>query len=125
MKSFFSALKSAIEAMWKKAPAIEVAFASALNNLVPVVEELDVIIDPAMAPELNPILDKIKVGLSALKTTIQGAGTKPNIVSIVDSVNANLGALVATAQIKNPELVAKIQEVASIVTPAINEVAAG
>jgi len=125
MKSFFSALKSAIEAMWKKAPAIEVAFASALNNLVPVVEELDVIIDPAMAPELNPILDKIKVGLSALKTTIQGAGTKPNVTSIVDSVNANLGALVATAQIKNPELVAKIQEVAAIVTPAINEVAAG
>jgi len=125
MKSFLSTLKSYIEAMWKKAPAIEVAFASAINNLVPVVEELDAIIDPALAPELNPILDKIKVGLSALKATIQGAGTKPNIVSIVDSVNSNLTALLTTAQVKNPELVAKIQEVAAIVTPAINEVAAG
>ncbi len=123
--SFFSTLKADIEKMWKKAPAIEVAMASAVNDLVPVVEELDLIIDPALAPELNPILDKIKTGLSALKTTIEGAGAKPNVVSIVDSVNANLGALLTTAQVSNPALVAKIQEVAAIVTPAINEVAAG
>jgi len=111
--------------MWKKAPAIEVALDSAVDDLVPVIEKLDVIIDPTLAPELNPILDKIKVGLSALKTTIKGAGSTPSVTSIVDSVNANLTSLVTTAQVKNPELVAQIQEVAAIVTPAINEIAAG
>jgi hypothetical protein len=123
--SFFSVLKADIEKMWKKAPAIEVALASAVNDVVPVVEKLDDVITPELAPELNPILDKIKVGISALKTTIEGAGSTPSLTSIVASVNNNLAALEAAAQVKDPETAAKIQEVASIVTPAINEIAAG
>ena len=124
MSSFFSKLKSAIESMWKKAPAIEVALASAINSLVPVIEGLDVIITPALAPVLNPILDKIKVGLSALKTTIQGAGSSPNVASIVTSINTNLTALVSAAQVKDPATAAKVQAVAAIVTSAVTEIGA-
>ena len=114
--SFFSKLKSAIESMWKKVPAISVAAASAVNYVVPFVESLDEIIVPEYAPILNPILDKIKVGLTALKVTVQDAGPNPNVASIVASVNTNLAALVSAAQIKDAALAGKIQAVATLVT---------
>jgi hypothetical protein len=125
MHSFFSKLKSAIETMWKKAPATEVAAASAINFIVPFVEELDIIITPELAPVLNPILDKIKVGLTALKVTIQGAstpGTPATLASIVGSVNANLTALISAAQIKDAATAQKIQAVAALVTGELNAI---
>ena len=56
MKSFFDRLKATLSTMWHKAPAIEVAAASAINNLVPVVEQLDTIVLGPEALILNPIL---------------------------------------------------------------------
>lgn len=116
METFFSKLWSGVKTMWKKAPAAEVAAASAINFIVPFVESLDEIITPELAPLLNPILDKVKVGLTALKVTIQGAGPVATVNSIVASINSNLKALVAAAQIKNPALVDKIQAVDTLVT---------
>lgn len=114
--SFFSKLKTAIESMWKKIPAATVAMSSAINYVVPFVESLDEIIVPEFAPVLNPILDKVKVGLTALKVTVQDAGPAPTIATIVASVNTNLTALVSAAQIKDAALAAKIQAVATLVT---------
>ena len=125
MKSFFERLKAGIVSMWHKAPAIEVALASAVNNLVPVVEKLDVIILGPEASILNPILDKLKVGLSALKDTIQSAGDKANLTSIVGAVQSHLGELVAAAQIKNPELATKIKEVTDIVSVEVAAIHSG
>jgi hypothetical protein len=122
MTSFFSRLKSAIGSMWHKLPAMEVAIASAVNNLVPVVEKLDVIILGPDALILNPILDKIKVGLSALKDTIQSAGDKANLTSIVGSVQQHLGDLVAAAQVKNPALAEKIKEVTDVVAAEVTNI---
>src|ERR1035437_2758204 len=125
MKSFFERLKAGIASMWHKAPAIEVALASAVNNLVPVVEKLDVIILGPEALVLNPILDKLKVGLSALKDTIQSAGDKTNLTSIVGAVQSHLGELVSAAQVKNPATAAKIKEVTDVVAAEVASIAAG
>lgn len=124
MLSFFSKLKAEIELLWKKAPAVEVAAASAINYVVPFVESLDEVITPELAPILNPILDKVKVGLTALKVTIQGAGTAPTISSIVGSINTNLTALISAAQIKDTAVSAKIQAVATLVTGELSAITA-
>jgi hypothetical protein len=125
IKSFFSALKADVIAMWKKAPSEEVALASAVNAAVPYIEEIDVLVVPELAPILNPILDKVKVGLSALKSTIQGAGSKASIPSIVASVNANLAALLSAAQVKDPATATKIATIVAIVTAAVSDIGAG
>ena len=120
--SFFSKLWSEIESMWKKAPAAEVAISSAVNYVVPFVESIDVLIVPEFAPILNPILDKVKVGLSAIKATINGAtanGTT-SLPLIVGSVNANLQNLIAAAQIKDQALAQKIEAIATLVTGELN-----
>jgi hypothetical protein len=125
MKSFFDRLKAALSSMWKKVPAIAVAVSSAINNLVPVVEELDTIILGPEALILNPILDKVKVGISAMKDTIQSAGSSANLTSIVGAVQGHLGELVSAAQIKNPELAAKIKAVTDIVSAEVASIHAG
>lgn len=121
--SFFKKLLAGIESMWKKLPAATVAASSAINYVVPFVESLDEIIVPEFAPVLNPILDKIKVGLTALKVTVQDAGPAPTVASIVASVNTNLSALVAAAQIKDAALAGKIQAVATLVTGELSAIA--
>lgn len=113
--SFFAKLKSEIASLWKKAPAEEIAVASAVNYVVPIVETLDEIITPELAPVLNPILDKIKVGLTALKVTIQDSGSSPNFASIVASIKANFSALLSASQVKDPAVLQKIQDVATLV----------
>lgn len=125
MKNFFNTLWSDVKGMWSKAPAVEVAAASALNALVPVVEGIDVLATPELAPIINPILDKVKVGLTALKTTIQGAGPKINLSSIIASVTANLSALESAVQVKNPETAQKINAIAAIVNGELQNISAG
>jgi hypothetical protein len=121
--SFFSRLKAALASMWKHAPAVTIAVASAVNNIVPLVELLDPLILGQYAAILNPILDKIKVGLSALKTTAVdaglGNGEKANLDQIVLSIQTNLSSLVAAAQIKDPALALRIQAIAAVVATAV------
>lgn len=114
--SFFSKLWTAVKSLWKKAPSIGVAVASAINYIVPFIEGLDEIITPELAPELNPILDKIKVGITALKVTVSDIGPNPNFTAIVTSINTNLTALIAAAQVKDAATAEKIQAVATLVT---------
>ena len=125
MKSFFERLLDGIHSMWHKLPAMEVALASAVNNLVPAVEKLDVIILGPEALILNPILDKIKVGLSALKDTIQSAGDKTNLSAIASAVQSHLSELLSAAQVKNPELAAKIKEVTDVVSAEVAGIYSG
>ena len=124
IKSFFQAVKADVIAMWKKAPAEEVVLASAVNAAVPYIEGIDSLLTPELAPILNPILDEVKVGLSALKSTIQGAGSSASIGSIVASINTNLTGLTAAAQVKDPATAAKIQSIAEIVMAAVTEIGA-
>lgn len=122
--SFFSKLKSAIVSMWKKAPAAEVALASSVNFIVPFVEELDVMATPELAPIINPILDKVKTGLSALAVTIKGVGPKVNITTIASSINSNLAALESAVQIKNPATATKINGISALITAEISAIVA-
>jgi hypothetical protein len=122
--SFFKTLLAAVESMWKKAPAASVIAASAINNIVPVIETIDTLADPSLALALNPILDKVKVGVSALKVTITTAGSSANVVSIVASINTNMAALLSAAQVKDPATAAKIEAISNLVTSELETIQA-
>ena len=122
--SFCSKLKTAIESMWKKAPKAEVALSAAVNFTVPFVEELDLLVVPELAPILNPILDKIKTGLSALAVTIKGVGPAANVTSISSSITAHLGELEQAAQVKNPATATKINSIAALINGEVSAVVA-
>lgn len=128
MKSFFHRLLGGLASMWKHAPAIEVALASAVKNLVPLVEQLDVIILGPYSLILNPILDRIKVGLTALATVNVQSGLATgtaNVASITNAVQGHLAELETVAGIKDPALQAKIKEVTTIVAAEVAGIAEG
>lgn len=113
--SFLTKLKTAIESMWKKAPAAEVALSSGVNFIVPFVEELDELAIPELAPIINPILDKVKTGLSALSVTIKGVGPVVNVQTITSSITSDLTALEQAVQIKDPATATKINSIAALI----------
>jgi hypothetical protein len=122
MKSFLSKLWSTVETMWKKAPQAEVALSSAVNYAVPFVEEIDDLATPELAPVIDPILDKVKVGLSALATTIKGVGPAANVTSISTSIVSNLSALESAVQIKDPATATKINGLATLINAEVQAV---
>lgn len=122
--SFFTKLKDAIVSMWKKAPAAEVALSSAVNFIVPFVEELDDLATPELAPVINPILDNIKTGLSALSVTIKGVGPVANVQTVGASITANLTALEQAVQIKDPATATKISSIATLINGEISAIVA-
>lgn len=122
--SFFTKLKNAIESMWKKAPAAEVALSSGVNFIVPFVEELDTLATPELAPVINPILDKVKTGLSALAVTIKGVGPVVNIQTISASITYNLTALESAVQVKDAATATKISSIATLINGEISAIVA-
>jgi hypothetical protein len=123
LKSFFTDLKNVVVSMWKKAPAAEVTLASGVNYLVPFVEEIDDLAIPTLAPIINPILDKIKVGLSALATTIKQVGPVANVQSITASLSSNFQALESAVQIKDPATATRINQIGQLVISETQSIA--
>ena len=110
VESFFEKIGSWLKSHFSKLPAWEVQVSSAVNYLVPVVEELATLVVPELAPVLNPILDKIKTGLAALATTITDASpaAQANVKSILASLQTNATALEAAFNVSDPTMQAKI-----------------
>jgi hypothetical protein len=120
MPSFFKTLWSEIKNLWKRVPPVSVAVASAVDAAVPFIEGIDTLLLPAAeSAPINAILDKIKVGLAALKTSIAQVGVTPNLKTILDSINTNCAALLAAAQVKDPALVAKVEAAVTFITGEI------
>lgn len=122
--NFFKKLVSAIESMWKKAPAAEVALSSGVNFIVPFIEEIDELATPELAPIINPILDKVKTGLSALAVTIKGVGPVVNVQSISSSIVSNLTALESAVQIKDSATATKINSIANLINGELSAIIA-
>lgn len=117
VETFFESIGSWIKSHFSKLPAASVQIASAANYLVPFIESLDVLVVPEVAPIVNPILDKIKVGLAALATTASDAtaGGQANVKSILASLTSNATALEAAFQVKDPATAAKITAVVQLI----------
>lgn len=125
--TYFESLGSWLKSHFKKLPAAEVQVSSAVNYIVPFIEELDTLADPAVAVLVNPILDRIKVGLAALATTIKASSTpagQANVQSIVASLAANAGALATAFQVKDPETQKKIASILTLVSGEVSAIQA-
>ena len=125
--TFFESIGSWLKAHFSKVPAAEVQISSTVNYLVPVVESLDVFVIPEAAPIVNPILDRIKVGLAALAVTIKQASSpagKTNVNSIVASLVSNATALEQAFQIKDEATAEKITATLTLIQGELNAIQA-
>jgi hypothetical protein len=117
--TFFESIGAWLKAHFTKLPAAEVQVSSVVNYVAPFVEELDTLVDPTLAPIINPIIDKIKTGLAALAVTIKAAATPAgttNIQSIVASLAANAAALEAAFQVKDAATQTKVTGIITLIS---------
>jgi hypothetical protein len=121
MKTFFSKIAGWLKRAFTHLPAWETAAQSTLLYAAPLLETVIALVDPTVAPAVNAILDKLKVGFAALSVTIADAGPVVSLESIFASINGNLAELEAAAQIKDP---ATAQKLTAIVTTIIGEIEA-
>lgn len=124
--SFFTRLKNWLKEHLTHVPAAEVQVSSAVNYIVPFVEELDTLLDPAAALVVNPILDKVKTGLAALALTIKDAspaGTA-NVQSILASLATNATALETAFQVKDASTQARATSILTLISGEVSAIAA-
>lgn len=125
--TFFETVDGWLKTHFKQLPAQEVQVSSAVNYIVPFVEELDTLADPELAIIVNPILDRIKVGLAALATTIKASKTptgSANVQSIVSSLAANATALETAFQVKDPASQQKVTSTLQLISGEIQAISA-
>jgi len=127
VETFFEKIGSWLKLHFKNLPSEEVQVSSAVNYVAPFVEELDSMVDPALAPVINPILDKIKTGLAALATTISQAQTPAgaaNVSSILGSLTSNATALESAFQVKDAATQTKVTGIITLISGEFNAIAA-
>ena len=125
--TFFESIGSWLKAHFKNLPAEEVQVSSAVNYVAPFVEELDTLVDPTLAPIINPIIDKIKTGLAALATTINAAKTPAgtaNIQSVLASLVSNASALESAFQVKDAATQQKATGLITLISGEFNAIQA-
>jgi hypothetical protein len=124
--TFFESIGSWLKAHFKTVPALEVTVSSAVNYLVPFVEELDTLATPEIAPVVNPILDKIKTGLAALAVTITDSSPSgvANVKSVLASIITNASSLEAAFQIKDPATATKLTSIVTLITGEVGAIRA-
>lgn len=123
--SFFSKLESFSKNAFTHPPAWEIQVLSAVKgSAIPTIELLDTLVDPALAAEVNPVLDRIKTGFAALSVTVKDSGASPNIASILGSIQGNLASLEAVGGIKNSTNQGKIAAAVAILKAEADSIAA-
>jgi hypothetical protein len=123
--TFFESISSWLKAHFKNLPSEEVQISSAVNYIVPFVEELDDLVDPTLAPIINPIIDKIKTGLAALATTITAAKTPAgtaNTQSVLASLVSNATALESAFQVKDAATQTKVTSIVNLISGEFNAI---
>ena len=101
--TFFKSVGHWFEAHFGNVPQLEIQIASTVNYLVPFIITLDDLLDPAYAGVIDPIILSIKMGLSALATTIRDSSPngKANVISILQSIQTNSKDLLTAFKVKD------------------------
>ncbi len=123
--TFFESIGSWLKSHFKNLPSEVVQVSSAANYVVPFIEELDTMVDPELAPVINPILDKIKTGLAALVTTINTAKTPSgtaNLKSILASLVSNAASLESAFQVKDAATQQKATGLITLISGEFNAI---
>lgn len=120
--SFFKKIESWVASIFKKAPSWETIAKSTILYVAPLLETIVALADPAAAPAVDAIVDKIKVGLAAASVTLSDAGPVPTLSTILASVNTNIGQLEAAAQIKDPATQAKLTATVNLISGEIQAI---
>jgi hypothetical protein len=110
--SIFKRIEAEAKHLWQDLendePQIEKVALGTIAVLVPLATTALTIADPAVAPLVAPIAQRVEAGLAALTIAIEDAGLNPTVPSIAAGINSQLSSFLSVAGVKNPTTVANV-----------------
>ena len=122
--SFFARVKAELRKLFVHVPGWEASAAATLTYLAPVVETVVTLADPAAAPLVNGIIEKVKSAMAAAAVVIKSAGPTPTLVTYLNAINDDIAQVVSAAQVKDPETAQKLNAIVGTITGEINAIVA-
>jgi hypothetical protein len=120
--SFFARVKAELKRLFVHAPSWEASAAATLTYLAPMVETVVTLTDPAVAPMVSAIIQRVQSAMAAAAVVMKDAGPTPTLVTYLNAVNSDLAQVMSAAQVKDSATRAKITALVSTVTGEVNAI---
>lgn len=121
--TFFKNIEDWFKKVFKNVPAWNVIALSALNVAAPLIETVLALADPAAAAVVTPIFTAIQADLGTVSQVL-ATGSTTNLASLLNSVKANLPALLTAAHITDVASVEKANAAVAAITSELEVILA-
>ncbi len=122
--SFFGRVKAELKKLFLHAPGWEASAAATLTYVAPMVELAVTLADPAAAPIVNALIEKVQSAMAAAAVVIKAAGPTPTLVTYLNAINNDIAQVENAAQIKDPATAAKLAALVGTITGEVNAILA-
>ena len=120
--TFFGQVKAELKKLFTHAPGWEASAAATLTYVAPMVEAVVTLADPAAAPEVNGIIEKVQSAMAAAAVVIKAAGPTPTLVTYLNAVNGDIAQVETVAGIKDAATATKLTSLLSLITGEVNAI---
>ena len=122
--SFFARVKVELKKLFVHVPGWEASAAATLTYLAPMVETVVSLADPAAAPLVTSLIEKVQSAMAAAAVVIKAAGPAPTLTTYLNAVNSDVAQIEAVAGIKDPTTAAKLTALLATITGEVNAILA-
>ena len=118
MPSFFGRVKAELKKLFAHAPGWEASAAATL------IEVMVTLADPAAAPAVDAVIEKVQSAMAAAAVVIKAAGPTPTLVTYLNAINNDLTQVEGVAGIKDAATAARLTALVTTVTEEVNAILA-
>ena len=119
---FFGRVKAELKKLFTHVPGWEASASATLTFVAPMVETVVGLADPAAAPLVNELIEKVQSAMAAAAVVIKAAGPAPTLVTYLNAINGDIAQVESVAGIKDPATATKLTAVLSIITGEVNAI---
>lgn len=122
--SFFARVKAELHKLFTHIPGWEASAAATLTYLAPMVETVLTLADPAAAPVVTALIEKVQSAMAASAVVIKDAGPTPTLLTYLSAINADIAQIESAAGVKDSATAAKLTAITGTITGEINAIIA-
>lgn len=126
IKTFFEAIGSDFEKLFKKAPTWEQSAQAIITIVSPLALTIIALVDPVAEPLAAAILQRIQAGMTVIKTVATsataavGSSAIQSVQTAITGINSDMSELLQTLQVKDPATVTQITAASNTITTEMN-----
>lgn len=121
-ESFFAKVKAELKKLFAHAPGWEASASATLTYVAPMVETVVSLADPAAAPVVNALIEKVQSAMAAAAVVIKAAGPTPTLVTYLNAINSDIGQVESVAGVKDATSATKLTTLVGAITGEVNAI---